>query len=92
MGTYSGGSIVGSSSTQYTASGFIYHFGYNGIACTPTQANASNGRVSKIYVGPGESQAGDQAILDQYLADSAWSAYSSKLATWWSYDGPYKEE
>ena len=90
MGTYSGGGIL-TNTAQYIVNGFVYHLGYNGIACTPTQAGASFSRVSKIYVGPGESQAGDQAILDQYLANSAWSAYASKLDLWWNYDGPYKE-
>ena len=73
------------------ANGFIFHLAYNGIAGTPTVVGADYSKVSKVYVGPGESQAGDQAILDQYLADSAWSAYASKLATWWSYEGQYKE-
>ena len=73
------------------SSGAIIHLAYNGIACTPTRVRASYGRITKIYVGPGESQAGDQAILDMYLTDSDWSAYSSKLDLWWNYDGEYKE-
>lgn len=39
----------------------------------------------KIYVGDGSSQAGDDAILAAYLADSAWSAYSSILDTWYNH-------
>ena len=66
-------------------SGFIMHLGYLGVACLPTFVSASSVNVSKIYVGPGESQAGDQAVLDQYLADSAWSAYADKLDLWWKY-------
>ena len=71
-------------------SGFIMHLGYLGVACLPTFISASSVNVSKIYVGPGESQAGDQAILDQYLADEAWAEYSDKLDLWYNYDGEYK--
>jgi hypothetical protein len=53
------------------------HLGYSGIPFAPEVLVGSGytpaqllSRVSKIYVGPGESQAGDQAILDQYLADT----------------------
>lgn len=70
--------------------GCIMHFGYNGVATTPSIACASYARVTKIYVGTGESEAGDQAVLDLYLADSAWSSYSSKLDLWYNYDGEYK--
>lgn len=90
LGGTSNAIIFYNENTTIASSGAIVHLAYNGIACTPTQARASYSRISKIYVGPGESQVGDQAILDMYLADSEWSAYSSKLATWWSYDGEYK--
>lgn len=80
-------------------SGGILHLGYNGIALQFTSLSSSDSyrnnimeRITKIYVGDGSSQEHDQAILDQYLADSAWSAYSSKLDLWWNYDGPYKED
>lgn len=78
--------------TSLSPSGCIYHLGYNGIACTPTQANVDYARLTKIYVGDGESQAGDQAVLDQYLADADWAAYSSKLDLWYNYHGEYREE
>ena len=71
-------------------SGGIIHLGYNGIACTPAQAGAVNAAVAYVYVGPGISAQGDAAILDQYLADSNWSQYASKLHTWYSYSGIYK--
>jgi hypothetical protein len=84
MGTVSGkGFVFGAA--RYINTGLIEHLGYNGLACTASQASVSNTRVSKIYVGPGESQAGDQAILDLYLADTDWSPYSYKLGTWWEY-------
>jgi hypothetical protein len=90
MGTATGGIIMNSGWVWKNRSGGIIHLGYNGIACTPTQVSASNDSIAKIYVGPGESQAGDQVILDMYLADSAWSAYSSKLDLWYNYTGEYK--
>ncbi len=88
------GTITNPINTAYKPShNYILHLGYNGIAtATPSNVDANLSYTTKIYVGPGESQAGDQAILDQYLADSAWSAYSSKLDLWWNYDGPYKED
>ena len=71
-------------------SGGIIHLGYNGIACTPGQLSAQSTAISKIYIGPGESQAGDQAILDLYLANSDWAQYASKLDLWYNYSGIYK--
>ncbi len=74
---------------QTLKSGGILHLGYAGIA-VPTSRISTNlsgalNPISKIYVGPGESQAGDQAVLDEYLADTDWAAYSAKLDTWWNY-------
>lgn len=85
-----GTSGFGSANTTFASSGCIIHLGYdaatnNQLPCTPTVACANYARVTKIYVGPGTSQAGDEAILAMYLANSAWASYSSKLATWWSY-------
>lgn len=71
-------------------SGTVIHLGYNGIACTPTTACASYSRLSKIYVGSGESQAADQAVLDLYLANTDWAAYEDKLDLWYNYEGDYK--
>lgn len=42
----------------------------------------------KIYVGDGSSSAHDDAILADYLADSAWSSYSTRLDTWYNYLHP----
>lgn len=69
-------------------SGAILHLGYNGVA--GTAANLHNSYLSKIYVGTGESQAADQAVLNQYLADPDWAQYSSKLDLWYNYNGQYK--
>ena len=86
-----GGTISGNDNVNYQTSGsWIVHLSYNGVACAPGRLLMT--RVSTVYVGPGESEAGDQAILDEYLADTNWSAYSSKLATWSSYSGQYKTE
>lgn len=71
-------------------SGAIVHLGYNGVAATPAQVNASQANLSKVYVGDGSSQAADEAVLALYLADSNWSQYSSKLDIWYNYNGDYK--
>ena len=98
MGVISGsGRLFFSQAAPSQKSGCIVHLGYNGIGSTPGMIfKTSNGsivttRISKVYVGTGESQAGDQAILDQYLADTDWAAYSSKLDLWYNYTGTYKE-
>ena len=82
------------SSNGITPANSIVHLGYdtitnNELPCTPTRADASYSNVVKIYVGTGESLAKDQAILDMYLADSAWATYSSKLDLWYNYDGEF---
>lgn len=82
--------ILNYNNRTYMAEGFILHLGYDAYAngrvvCTPTIAGASYSRVSKIYVGKGASASEDNNILSVYLADSAWSAYSAKLDTWYNY-------
>lgn len=90
-GTISGDyNIFYTNGTYGLQSGTILHLGYNGIACTPTTACASYSRLSKIYVGSGESQASDQAVLDTYLADADWAVYIDKLDLWCNYEGDYK--
>lgn len=89
MGTITN-ALISVSNNRYSTSGLIIHLGYNGIACTPNRVNVSNSKIAKVYVGDGSSQAGDQAILNMYLADEAWAAYSSKLDLWYNYDGEYK--
>ena len=71
-----------SNSKAFATSG-ILHLGYNGIAGPADKLSAS--AVPYIYVGDGSSAAHDDAILNQYLADTDWSAYSSKLDTWYNY-------
>ena len=88
--TKEGKGIFGDNSAKQQANGAILHLGYNGIACSPIQAGADLSRVYTIYVGDGSSAAADQAVLDIYLADPSWQAYSSKLAKWSDYDGEYK--
>lgn len=90
MGTVSGKRLISTANNRYCSSALYYHFGYNGVACTPTQAAASNSRIKKVYVGDGSSQAADQAVLDQYLAISSWANVSSKLDLWYNYNGEYK--
>ena len=95
MGKVISGRFFYDNSYSISPAGAIVHLGYNTVSngelpCTPTNAGADLARVNKIYVGTGESQAGDQTILDMYLADSAWSTYASKLDLWWNYNGEYK--
>lgn len=75
-------------------SGTIMHLGYDavtngGLPCTPGQACADYAYLTNIYVGPGDSS--DDAILQMYLDDDNWGQYASKLATWSSYNGKYKD-
>ena len=87
--TLASGKIVFQNNALASA-GAVLHLGYNGIACSPTTACADYSRITKIYVGDGSSTSADQAILDQYLADPEWAAYSSKLDLWYNYTGNYK--
>jgi len=80
--TLSQGRLINNNS-ELDATESVLHLKYNGIACTPTVACASYTRLTKIYVD-------SQSVLDQYLADSDWSAYSSKLDLWANYNGEYK--
>lgn len=66
------------------------HLGYVGVACTPAKIQASSSYVQKVYVGNGSSKSSDEDVLALYTADSNWSSYTSKLATWWDYNGTYK--
>lgn len=90
MGTFTTNGYFINSPDNMLAQGFIWHLGYNGIATTSGKIHASSAKVSKIYVGDGSSQAADQAVLDQYLADTNWAQYASKLDLWYNYNGTYK--
>ena len=82
------GTITGEwlNNQTYTSDGnCIIHLGYNGIAGTASNCAASANWNTKIYVGDGSSAAHDDAILQQYLADTNWAQYSSKLDTWYNY-------
>ena len=68
-----------------STSGFIIHFGYNGVALSAPAVISDFSRISNIYVGDGSSAAHDDAILAQYLADTDWATYSAKLDTWYNY-------
>jgi hypothetical protein len=84
---YNGASTIGAN--------WILHLGYDGIAGTPNDATVTGGngrRLYKVYVGDGSSEEHDQEILNQYLADDAWSAYASKLDIWYNYHGEYRQE
>jgi len=96
MGIFQGRVIFSTGASRYIKYGTIIHLGYEGMACQASQACVSNINIEAIYIGPGESEAGDQAIIDTYyLTDTSWANYSSKLHTWYSYvhgthgDGKY---
>jgi len=84
-GTITGYPIQNGSGSSYIGSNCIFHLKYNGIACTPSQIELDRGgtRVSKVYVD-------SQSVLNQYLANSDWATYSSKLDLWSNYTGTYK--
>lgn len=67
---------------SYTPTSCVAHLKYNGVAGTPS--NLRIARVAKVYVD-------SQTILDQYLADTDWAGYSSKLDLWENYNGVYKD-
>lgn len=70
----------------------IIHLGGNNIIVTdPIYVNTNAENVVKVYVGNGESQAADQAVLNLYLADENWANYASKLDLWYNYNGEYKQ-
>lgn len=86
-----GGQIILPSTTcgmyNRVKQGCVIHLGYNGIAVSRVnylmRSTTIISYIDKIYVD-------SQAVLDQYLADSDWSQYSSKLDLWSNYTGPYK--
>jgi len=62
----------------------IIHLGRSSVvSCNPTTTGLNY--ATKIYVGPGNSQSEDDAILAQYQSNSNWSSLSSSLDTWWNY-------
>lgn len=65
------------------------HINRNGIP-TATPTLCSIGKMTKVYVGDGSSRVNDESVLALYLADTNWSSYSAKLATWYDYNGTYK--
>lgn len=72
------------------ADGLVIHLGYdtvlnNALPCLPIHVSANSAKVAKVYVGDGSSASHDNAVLAKYSADADWSAYSSKLDTWYNY-------
>lgn len=57
-------------------------------ATTPPTLGGDIKTSCKIYVGDGTSAANDDAILQTYLNDTTWSAYSTRLDTWYNYLHP----
>lgn len=80
-----GGTISGTWLRTDGTGNCIMHLGYSGLAGTAANCAASATWIAKIYVGDGSSAAHDDAILQQYLADTDWAQYSSKLDTWYNY-------
>lgn len=84
---FTGGTIVSGAHSNT-----IVHLAYDGMACGYTSIAAANRwyKVSKVYVGSGSSRQNDENILALYLSNSDWATYSSKLATWYDYNGIHK--
>ena len=98
MGSFIGRMIMSTGNTRYIKYGTKIHFGKSdGMACTAAQARAEAQEITDIYIGPGESEEADQAIIDTYYLngeDPSWANYASKLHTWYSYvqsNGKYKD-
>lgn len=89
MSQPSGSANILSAYTWSTSNDYA-HLGYVGVACTPAKIQASSSYVQKVYVGDGSSRSSDEAVLALYQADSNWTDYTSKLATWYDYNGEYK--
>lgn len=88
MGTYAGSVLV--AGVWSTSSDYI-HLGNTVVAGTPTPIRVNSVTyIEKVYVGDGSSRSNDEAVLALYQADSNWSSYTSKLATWYDYNGEYK--
>jgi hypothetical protein len=67
----------------------VVHLGRNTLV-SKSVSSIGMGNIGIIYVGDGSSKQGDADVLDLYLADTNWGSYSSKLATWYDYNGEYK--
>ena len=67
----------------------VVHLGMNNLV-SKSVSSIGMGNIGIIYVGDGSSKQGDVDVLDLYLADTNWSAYSTKLSIWWDYNGEYK--
>lgn len=76
----------------YQTTNYILHLGHTAVVAA-RPAKFKLGTSAKVYVGPGLSQEGDEAILELYRQDADWGPLvtSGKVATWWSYNGQYKE-
>ena len=67
------------------------HFGSSSVIAATVIGNSyALGRIGKVCVGSGTSRSSDETLLASYQADSSWSNYTSKLATWYDYNGEYK--
>ena len=67
----------------------ILWLAYDGIFdAYPARVPMSN--VTMAYVGDGTSRQHDNDVLSQYLENTDWAAYSTKLAIWYDYNGEYK--
>lgn len=89
------GAVLSSQGSLSVNDNCIIHLGRNQkVTSTPTQIMSTNvntqNKVSKIYIGDGSSASHDQQILDLYLADTDWAAFSSKVDLWYNYNGEYR--
>jgi hypothetical protein len=81
----------GANSRLFTNGSHILHSGKNGVvSSTGVNCGIGTNYLTKVYVGDGSSRQNDEDVLALYLADTNWSSYSAKLATWYDYNGVYK--
>lgn len=89
------GTIIGnansSTAPRCMGSNATIHFGSSSVIAATVIGNSyALDRIGKVCVGSGTSRSSDETLLASYQADSSWSSYTSKLATWWDYNGTYK--
>ena len=75
-------------SAYFNPTNCIAHFGYDGLIAQFSSVGRMSlfmSKMQKVYVGDGSSASHDNAILVRYTSDTDWSAYTSKLDTWYNY-------
>lgn len=74
---------------MFKNTGTVLHLGYEGKVSAPPNRSGVD-KSTTTYVGTGISKSADEGIVDLYLANSQYATYSSKIKTWWDYNGQYR--